>query len=55
MMLEAIKLGYAYGLGLVAAVLTGLAVLGGWDWAKGWIGYLINVIRLARERGKPEI
>jgi hypothetical protein len=52
-MCEAFKLGYAVGLGLVAAVITGLAVLGGWAWAKGWLGYLLNVIRLVRGREKP--
>jgi hypothetical protein len=52
-MLEAFKLGYAAGLGVVAAVITGLVLLGGWEWASGWLGYLINVIRLARNREKP--
>jgi hypothetical protein len=52
-MLEAFKLGYAVGLGLVAAVITGLIVLGGWEWVCGWLYYLINVIRLTRGREKP--
>jgi len=54
-MFEAFKLGYAVGLGLIAAAITGLIVLGGWEWACGWLGYLINVIRLARGREKPTI
>ena len=34
-MFEAFKLGYAAGLGVIAAAITGLAVLGFWDWLGG--------------------
>jgi len=36
-MFEAFKLGYAAGLGVIAAAITGLAVLGAWDWLGGVI------------------
>jgi hypothetical protein len=39
-MLEAFKLGYAVGLGVIAAALTGLAVLGAWDWLGGVITHI---------------
>ncbi len=42
-MLEAFKLAYAAGLGVFAAALTGLAVLGAWD----WLGSVITRIRVA--------
>jgi hypothetical protein len=42
-MFEAFKLGYAAGLGVVAAAITGLAVLGAWD----WLGGVIARLRLA--------
>ena len=42
-MFEAFKLGYAAGLGIIAAALTGLAVLGAWD----WLGGMITRIRVA--------
>lgn len=34
-MFEAFKLGYAAGLGVIAALITGLAILGFWDWLGG--------------------
>lgn len=42
-MFEAFKLGYAVGLGLFAAAVTGLALLGAWD----WLGGVITRIRAA--------
>jgi len=48
-------IGYQIGLGVVAAAVTGLLLLGLLDWAKGWLGYLINMIRLARGREKPTL
>jgi hypothetical protein len=36
-MFEAFKLGYAVGLGLFAAAISGLALLGAWDWLGGVI------------------
>jgi hypothetical protein len=43
-MFEAFKLGYAAGLGVIAAAITGLLVLGAWD----WFGGAITQIRVAR-------
>jgi hypothetical protein len=42
-MVEAFKLGYAVGLGLFAAAITALALLGAWD----WLGGVITRIRVA--------
>lgn len=42
-MVEAFKLGYAAGLGVIAAAITGLAVLGIWD----WLGGVITRFRIA--------
>jgi len=42
-MFEAFKLGYATGLGVVAALITGLAVLGFGD----WLGGVITRLRVA--------
>jgi len=42
-MIEAFKIGFAGGLGVLAAAFVGLAALGLFD----WIGYLITKIRLA--------
>ena len=39
-MFEAFKLGYATGLGVIAAAITGLVVLGAWDWLGGVIARL---------------
>jgi len=42
-MIEAFKLGYAVGMGIIAAAITGLIILGGWD----WLGGIVTSIRIA--------
>ena len=34
-MIEAFKLGYAVGMGIIASAITGLIILGVWDWLGG--------------------
>jgi hypothetical protein len=52
-MLEAFKLGYAAGLGVVAAMITGLAVLGAWDWLGGVIARLRLVLHYWHQDRRP--
>lgn len=42
-MIEAFKLGYAVGMGIIAAAITGLVILGVWD----WLGGIVTSIRIA--------
>lgn len=44
-MIEAFKLGYAVGMGILAAALTGLIILGAW----AWLGDIITSIKIAWE------
>ena len=54
-MFEAFKLGYAAGLGVIAAAITCLAVLGAWD----WLGGVITRFRIAwyywNQDGRPTL
>jgi len=42
-MIEAFKLGYAVGMGIIASAITGLIILGVWD----WLGGIVTRIRVA--------
>lgn len=42
-MIEAFKLGYAVGMGIIASVITGLIILGIWD----LLGGFVTSIRIA--------
>jgi hypothetical protein len=41
-MIEAFKLGYAVGMGIIASAITGLIILGVWD----WLGGIVTRIRV---------
>jgi hypothetical protein len=51
-MIEAFKTGFAMAAGVITAGLIFLGILGAFDWASEWLGYLVNVIRLDRHKGK---
>ncbi len=54
-MLEAFKLGFAAGLGVFAAAITGLAVLGVWDWLGGVITLIMIDRAFPRENRGPTL
>ena len=41
-MIEAFKLGYAVGMGIITSAITGLIILGVWD----WLGGIVTRIRV---------
>ena len=54
-MFEAFKLGYAVGMGIIASALTGLIILGVWDWLGGIVTRLRVVWYYRNQDRRPPL